>query len=449
MSNTANISDRLRFHQVDGETGDLIRAHKDYILKILPEGLDKFYEHISRFSETSRYFNSTEHMRHAKSMQIKHWNIITEGRFDELYVSSVFRIGETHNRIGLEPRWYIGGYNFLLVAMQARIGKDFKAGVLSSGRANLGTALVGAIVRVLMLDMDLAIAVYIEAARRERQETLKKLADNCRISVGEIAGVVTTSADDVHTAAARMTAIARDAATKSDVVAAASEEAAASVRSVAAATEEMSASVLEIGRQVAVSAQIATRSVEMVNRTVAKVARLSEGAVKIGAIVDLINNIAAQTNLLALNATIEAARAGEAGRGFAVVAQEVKLLASQTSRATSDIGTQIGDIQTATAETSEAISEISNIIGQLNEVASTIASAVHQQSQATQEISTNVQQASAGTQDVSQTIAGVSHTAVESGDAAARVLGVAVSLTEQSKQLRERIDTFTREMTAA
>jgi len=83
---------------------------------------------------------------------------------------------------------------------------------------------------------------------------------------------------------------------------------------------------------------------------------------RIGDVVNLISTIAAQTNLLALNATIEAARAGAAGRGFAVVASEVKSLATQTSKATDEIASQIAEVQNATNEAVDAIGEISTTI---------------------------------------------------------------------------------------
>jgi methyl-accepting chemotaxis protein len=73
---------------------------------------------------------------------------------------------------------------------------------------------------------------------------------------------------------------------------------------------------------------------------------LTEGAQKIGEVVDLINGIAGQTNLLALNTTIESARAGDAGKGFAVVASEVKSLANQTAKATEEVASQITSIRT-------------------------------------------------------------------------------------------------------
>ena len=89
---------------------------------------------------------------------------------------------------------------------------------------------------------------------------------------------------------------------------------------------------------------------------------LSQATARIGDVVDLISRIAAQTNLLALNATIEAARAGDAGKRFAIVASEVKSLASQTSKATEEIGDQIAAVQSAAKDAVVAIGDISKTI---------------------------------------------------------------------------------------
>jgi methyl-accepting chemotaxis protein len=94
-----------------------------------------------------------------------------------------------------------------------------------------------------------------------------------------------------------------------------------------------------------------------VQSTGKKIKGLGERSLEIGAIIEVINEIATQTNLLALNAAIEAARAGEQGKGFAVVADEVRKLAERAARATKDITGLIKGIQVETNEAATVMEE--------------------------------------------------------------------------------------------
>jgi len=225
-------------------------------------------------------------------------------------------------------------------------------------------------------------------------------------------------------------------------VASAAKQASANIQSVASATEELSASVAEIGRQARDSSRIASEAVKQADRTNDRISKLSEAAQRIGDVVKLITEIANQTNLLALNATIEAARAGDAGRGFAVVASEVKSLAAQTARATEDIASQIGGMQSATRDSVGAIKEISGTIVEIFQIASTISIAVEQQNVATREIAHSIQKVALGTHDVAATISDVVLGTGETGAASAEVLSGARLLSLESERLRQELDGF-------
>jgi methyl-accepting chemotaxis protein len=115
---------------------------------------------------------------------------------------------------------------------------------------------------------------------------------------------------------------------------------------VPSAAEELAASIREIGGQVSQSTAVVGRAVTAGRRdTRETIEALNTQVERIGAVADMIGEIAARTNLLALNATIEAARAGDAGKGFAVVASEVKQLATQTARSTEEITRHIGEVR--------------------------------------------------------------------------------------------------------
>jgi len=190
------------------------------------------------------------------------------------------------------------------------------------------------------------------------------------------------------------------------------------------------------------SSRIAANAVSEAGKANEMVEGLLGASQKIGEVIALINDIADQTNLLALNATIEAARAGEAGKGFAVVAAEVKNLATQTAKATEEIGAQISGVQGATQDAVKAIASIGKTISEIDQIAATIAAAVEEQGAATQEIARNVEEAAKGTQEVSSNIGGVTTAANGTGAAANKVSVAAGALTGQSGRLKDVVEQF-------
>ena len=97
-----------------------------------------------------------------KSAQGSHWERLFSGRFDDEYFDSVRHIGLVHNRIGLEPRWYIGGYNFVLSALTDLAIRTYR---LRPGKAQ---AAIRAVNAAVMLDMDVAISVYQDSLLTDR-----------------------------------------------------------------------------------------------------------------------------------------------------------------------------------------------------------------------------------------------------------------------------------------
>jgi methyl-accepting chemotaxis protein len=283
----------------------------------------------------------------------------------------------------------------------------------------------------------------------EQKAVLHGMADAFETAVGAMVGRVAAASTDLQSTAQSMTATASHTERQAAMVTTSAGEASAGIQTLAAAAEELSASIGAISHQVTQSAGMTGRAVAEAERTNAIVLALAEGAEKIGQVVRLIADIASQTNLLALNATIEAARAGDAGKGFAVVASEVKNLATQTARATEEIGGQIAQVQSATRDAVEAIRGIAGTIGEVSTIATNIAAAVEQQGSATAEIARNVQQTAMAATGVTANIDGVSQAANQTEVSAGKVLAAADGLSNQAERLSIEVTQFLANIRAA
>ena len=152
------------------------------------------------------------------------------------------------------------------------------------------------------------------------------------------------------------------------------------------AARQLPESITEVERNVLSATAVAGDGKRLSDDANQEVAGLGESSADIGKVVKVIRGIADQTNLLALNATIEAARAGEAGRGFAVVANEVKELAGETARATTEVDAKVTAIQEQVERVVTALSAIGSIVDRINETQTVISGVLTEQSTVTKAI---------------------------------------------------------------
>jgi len=236
-----------------------------------------------------------------------------------------------------------------------------------------------------------------------------------------------------------MASLATRADGHATTVSAMSQETASGAQSAAATAGQMSTSIGKIEKQVMHSATIAASAVQELHETNKIIETLADAAQQIGGVVELIHQIAGQTNLLALNATIEAARAGEAGKGFAVVAQEVKILATQTAKATDGIAEQVETIQSRSRGAAEAMENVRTVIAEIFDIATDIAGAVDEQGDATKEIAGNIEQVTDGVRRIAGNMTELTGSAEQADRTSAELLAASETLEEHSRILRERV----------
>ncbi|WP_210527745.1 globin-coupled sensor protein [Rubellimicrobium arenae] len=323
------LADRLAFLELGPDDVALAQRRAPLLKAAVRSAVGAFYDHLGRVPAMARHFSSPDHMSRTKAAQASHWDRLMTARIDADYLERARQVGLAHARIGLEPQWYLGGYALVLSRMVgAMLPALTRGGRLRRQRREAdATATLGLVIRLVMLDMDLAISSYIAAIEAERDR-----ADAARCALAT--------------------------------------EQARAIETVSSAMEQMTASVRQ-------TAECANRAEQLAKSTSAgaeengQAVDRSAGAMRlIAEKIRIVQDIARQTDLLALNAAVEAARAGDNGRGFAVVASEVRRLAERAAVAASEMSTLASE---AVAISEESLTRVAEVVPQMQLTSSLVA----------------------------------------------------------------------------
>ncbi|MDA0708705.1 MAG: globin-coupled sensor protein [bacterium] len=274
-----------------------------------------FYEHLLRYPEARAFFKDEETLTRVKATQREYLLDLFRGNYDAAYFERRLQIGVVHERIGLDPKWYLGGNNNFLQIIIPLLMRRYRF------RPERLCSAIQALLKVTNLDQQLVMDTYIGSM----VEKLTRLGAQIRSTVQVLAPTARESAER------------------------------------AAAAETQAKVSLGIANE---GVQIAQRTLAGMNTLLGKSKEAVEqiqnldGQIRhIEDIADVVGEMSAQIELLAINATVVASRSGEHGKGFSVIAKEIRKLSDESKASMARVHERIRDIFKATDATVRMTSE--------------------------------------------------------------------------------------------
>lgn len=271
--------------------------------------------------------------------------------------------------------------------------------------------------------------------------------------IGAAVGHVQSSSAELQAAASQQASGAKEQASAMSEITTTISELVATSRQIAESAQR----VAQIAEQTAQSARNGDVTVERGQESIAGIRRqidlvvshmldLGRKSQEIGAVLDIVSELAEQTNILAINATIEASGAGEAGKRFSVVAEEIRKLADRVAASTKGIRTQIDDVRGAVNTTVMATEGGAKAVDagarQFSDVAQAfkqIAALVATTTEAAREIELSTKQQASAAEQVRIAITDVAQATQETETSSSQTLQTASQLAGLSLDLRRLI----------
>jgi methyl-accepting chemotaxis protein len=275
------------------------------------------------------------------------------------------------------------------------------------------------------------------------------LTRSMRRQIGSAVAQVQSSSAELQAVANQQATGAREQATAMSEIATTITELLSTARQISESAQRVSA----IAEQTAHSAGSGDTTVEKTGEIVLAMRRqvdaivhhmmeLGKKSQQIGAVLDVVSELAEQTNILAINATIEAAGAGEAGKRFGVVADEIRKLADRVTSSSKQTRALIEDVRntvnTTVMATETGSKSVESAALQFAELAASfrqIAALVTNTTEASREIELSTKQQSSAVEQVNVGIANILQATRENESSTQQTLQTASQLARLSDEL--------------
>ncbi|MEO0871234.1 MAG: globin-coupled sensor protein [Pseudomonadota bacterium] len=456
------LSERLDFYGIQAQD-PAFKGVSRAIARRIDRALDEFYAGLRGRSDLAGMFKNSASMDRARNAQAKHWQSVFKDGVNEQFHERAKHIGDVHARIGLEPVWYVGSYAMLLEHLiEETIAPGWQR-FLPWKRAQARST--AALVKVALLDIDLALSAYFEGTKEESRRLINdemghvlemlakgnltgKLSDfpkeygkvkmdfNSAIeSLNTAMTSVISGVETITTGSAEIKTASNDLARRTEEQAASLEETAAAIAEANTRIQQTAETTTQARTTITSTTQKADNGSKIVTQAMSAMGQIESSSKEINNIISVIESIAFQTNLLALNAGVEAARAGETGKGFAVVASEVRALAQRCTEAADEVKSLISESSQHVKSGVDLVNRSGEAFEAINEDVAQLAASIKAIAQSTDVQASSISQ-------ITGTVRDLDNSTQQNAAMAEECTAAAASLASEASKLEQTVSHF-------